>query len=135
MSLRGSTSPGAPRTADTLVRFLLASVVNNLATVGLFQALLFVMSAQASYVIAWCVGLLLVVAFYPQHVFGVRAPTKRDKLVIACIYLSSFVVGLLIVRAMSGDAALARLSIFVVLLSNFVINFGITKAVLGRGRR
>ena len=127
----GSSEPR--RTADTLVRFLIASVANNMVTVGLFQALLFIASAQASYVIAWSVGLVIVVAFYPQHVFGVRAPGKRDKLVIAGIYLSSFVVGLLIVRAMSGDALLARLSIFVVLLSNFVINFGVTKAALGRG--
>lgn len=122
-------------TADKLVRFLLASVVNNLATVALYQGLLFAFSPTVSFVMAYAAGLLMVVFLYPQHVFRVAEPTRRDKLAILLVYLASFAVGLLIVRLMDGTELLARLSIFVVLISNFVINFGVTSLVLGGPRR
>lgn len=117
---------------DKLVRFLLASLVNNAVTILLYQGLLFVVSPSLSFIIAWAVGIVMVVTLYPQHVFRVEKPALRDKATISVIYGLSFIVGLIIIRLMDADPLMARLSIFVVLLSNFFLNFGINNLLLGR---
>lgn len=82
-----------------------------------------------SYTLAWLVGLLFVMKFYPERVFvGARA-TFGDRLAIGGTTVGSFAVGLLVLHHLS--ILLDNVVAFVVaLVLTTAINFALSRWVL-----
>jgi putative flippase GtrA len=87
-----------------LLRFLAAGIGNTLATVAIYQLAVGHLGPLGAYVLAWTVGILLVVTLYPRLVFR-RAGSPRNGATMGAVYLVAFLLGL-IVTALGERAGL-----------------------------
>jgi putative flippase GtrA len=85
-----------PKTLPPLLaeigRFLAAGVGNTLLTIGVYQVAVSAMSPLMAYVLAWCVGIGLVMGVYPKFVFK-REATLLNAGAMGAMYLIAFAIG------------------------------------------
>lgn len=73
-------------------RFAAAGLGNTLLTILVYQAAVSIMTPLQAYVLAWCVGIGLVMALYPRLVFR-RQANLRNGLAMGAVYLVAFGIG------------------------------------------
>lgn len=109
------------------LRFVGAGLANTAFTLLVYQGLLFIVNHQAAYAGAWAAGLVFVVLFYPNRVFGKRNPKAWSLVALALNCGGIFFIGSITLQFLIGLGVAPRLSVFVVLLLTSTANF-----VLGR---
>ena len=102
----------APRLTE-VGRFFTAGIANTLITIGIYQLLVANLGPLWAYGIAWLAGIMIVAAAYPAMVFRVSA-TMPTRVMMACLYVTLFVLGLLLTRCLNDLGLPARLTIFAV---------------------
>ena len=75
-----------------LGRFVAAGVGNTLLTILVYQAAVSLTSPLRAYVLAWCVGIAIVMLVYPRLVFR-REANLLNAIVMGAIYLAAFAIG------------------------------------------
>lgn len=75
-----------------LARFAAAGVGNTLLTILIYQAAVTVTSPLNAYVLAWCVGIGIVVGIYPKLVFQ-REANIVNGAAMGAICLAAFAIG------------------------------------------
>jgi putative flippase GtrA len=105
------------------LRFLAAGLANTGLTFLVYQLLLFVVSAQLAYVVAWCAGLLFVVAVYPSKVFAGGRTDWRARVNLGISYVGVFLVGLLTLKLLGTWSVAPRIAIVFVMGVTTVTNF------------
>ena len=83
---------GFRATAAELTRFLAAGLGNTLFTIGVYQAAVSVTTPMTAYLVAWLVGIAIVMLAYPSLVFR-RKTTLRNASAMGAIYLVAFLIG------------------------------------------
>ncbi|MFA0056417.1 GtrA domain-containing protein [Vibrio echinoideorum] len=116
-----------------VIRFLLAGGFNTMLTLAVYQGLLFFVDYGMAYSISWGVGMLFLLFFYPTKVFPGSARTLNGYILITCIYLFVFFVGLSALEFIIGLKVSAQISIFIVTVISALMNFFLMRLVL-RGK-
>lgn len=75
-----------------LGRFAAAGVGNTLLTILVYQAAVTVTSPLTAYVLAWCVGIAIVMGVYPRLVFR-REANLLNGAAMGAVYLAAFAIG------------------------------------------
>lgn len=109
-----------------LSKFLLAGAINTSLSFLVYQFSLFFTSPSFSYFIAYLSGLFFVYIYYPSKVF--KSQHSFSGVISVIVYLSSFLLGLLIV----GVIPYERLAVLVAIAVTTAYNFFVTKLCLGR---
>ena len=102
----------APRLTE-VGRFFTAGIANTLITIGIYQLLVANLGPLWAYGVAWLAGITIVAAAYPAMVFRVSA-TMRTRVMMAGLYVTLFVLGLLLTGCLNDLGLPARLTIFAV---------------------
>jgi putative flippase GtrA len=104
-------------------RFAAAGLGNTLLTIFVYQLAVTVTSPLTAYVLAWCVGIAIVMSVYPKLVFK-REASLLNAGVMGAIYLVAFVVGCgvtaLCVRLQVPDRAIIVIAAGVTSLLSYV---------------
>ncbi len=87
-----TTMPGLKAMAAEIARFIAAGVGNTLLTIGVYQLAVSFTSPLLAYLIAWCVGIAIVMLVYPSLVFR-RTATLANAGTIGAIYVVAFLIG------------------------------------------
>ncbi len=74
-------------------RFVIAGILNSLFSVGLYQLLMFIMSAIAAYTLTWIIGVVLVAMIYPNWVFSDVKQDFRNSIITVLVYVLGFLIG------------------------------------------
>ena len=75
-----------------IARFITAGLGNTLLTIGVYQLAVSFTSPLLAYLIAWCVGIAIVMLVYPSLVFR-RTATLANAGTIGAIYVVAFLIG------------------------------------------
>ena len=102
----------APRLTE-IGRFFTAGIANTLITIGIYQLLVANLGPLWAYGVAWLAGIMIVAAVYPAMVFRVSA-AMPTRIMMAGLYVTLFVLGLLLTRCLNDLGLPARLTIFAV---------------------
>jgi putative flippase GtrA len=102
----------APRLTE-LGRFFTAGIANTLITIGIYQLVVANLGPLWAYGVAWLAGIIIVAAVYPAMVYRVSARMPA-RVMMACLYVTVFVLGLLLTRCLDDLGLPARLTIFAV---------------------
>lgn len=93
-------------------RVLMAGSLNALLTLALYQLLLFSLSPELAYAIAWILSLAAVALTYPKIVFPARHLGWQGHAVVGLIYVAAFLLGMGILRTVIELTGLERAAIF-----------------------
>ena len=104
-------------------RFAVAGILNSLLSVGLYQLLMFIMSATAAYTLTWIIGMVLVSMIYPSRVFSGIKQNLRNSAITAGVYVLSFFIGSIVIFLSDVIWPGNRLSVFVAMLLSAALNF------------
>jgi putative flippase GtrA len=102
----------APRLTE-VGRFFTAGIANTLITIGIYQLLVANLGPLWAYGVAWLAGIMIVAAVYPAMVYRVST-TMPTRVMMAGLYVTLFVLGLLLTRWLNDLGLPARLTIFAV---------------------
>ncbi len=105
-----------------LSRFISLGFVNTLFTFFLYQLLLFFLSPKLAYSISWIIGFLFLVLLYPKYVFGTFVNIFSIFL-ISVIYMSSLLVGVILLEFIHELYLHHRVSIVIVIVITSTYNF------------
>ncbi|WP_062228833.1 GtrA family protein [Aureimonas frigidaquae] len=122
---------GSRYSADA-IRFLIAGLVNTGFTFLLYQALLFITQPTLAYACAWLAGIAFVAILYPNRVFVEGRTSLPDRLILALVYASVFIVGLGALYLVQSAGIGARTAILGVLIFTTGLNFFLSRTVLRR---
>ena len=128
-------TPARSTTAADAARFLVAGALNTALTTVVYFVGLLIASPGVSYTVAWLVGLVFVMAFYPHRVFVGGDRSLRARLMLAAIVIAVYLIGIVLLRlliALTGDP---RLAFVVTLAATTVVNFILGRTALRRGGR
>ncbi len=101
-----------PRLTE-LGRFFAAGIANTLITIGIYQLIVANFGPLWAYAVAWLAGILIVATVYPTVVYRVTAGTA-PRVMMAGLYMTVFVFGLLLTRWLDDLGLPPRVMIFVV---------------------
>lgn len=107
--------------ADAL-RFFIAGTANTLITTLVYQILLFLWPPSFSYLVAWVVGLILVLYFYPEKVFPGGRKDLASRFLFAIAYFVVFLTGLGLLHLLNAAGLSSRFSIFIALSITALLN-------------
>lgn len=122
----------ADRIGGDAARFLVAGGLNTALTSIVYFAGLTVLSSSLSYGLAWLVGLVFVMTFYPDRVFPGGRTGFADRLAIGGSIVVVFVIGLVILRVLESALQNTALAFFVTLATTTILNFVISRWILRR---
>ncbi|GAB5480158.1 MAG: hypothetical protein Marn2KO_36250 [Marinobacter nauticus] len=112
------------------LRFVSAGAINTLATIALYQLLLFIMPPLQAYTLSWATGFVAMLVLYPKYVFPSDRLTVRMVFTIAAIYGFSLILGNLVLYCLETLGLTARLGVFLSVLVSSVFNFYALRLVL-----
>ena len=104
-------------------RFSIAGVVNTLLSLLIYQVCLLLMSHELSYGIAWIGGLVFLMVVYPSKVFAVHNSSWSQRILIAALYVTSFLIGFALLNRLVAQVLTPQVAIFFVLAVTTTINF------------
>ena len=110
-------------------RFVAAGIVNTILTLLLYQVLVFRCSAQTSYLLAWLIGFLLVISFYPKRVFVDGRKGFLSRLVFGATYGAILLLGMVLLSILEYLGLGARLPIFIVVPVTTLANFSLGRLI------
>ena len=103
-------------------RFLIAGLTNTALSLGIFQVLVTFLDPAIAYSLCWLSGLLFVAITYPTFVFDVHR-NWANALALIIVYVSVFVLGLLLIRTSEVLLLNLRLGIFIVVIVTTTSNY------------
>lgn len=112
-----------------MFKFLSLGAINTLFTLAVYQLLLFFFPSSISYVISWCLGFAFLIVVYPKVVFGVDV-TLQAVFKTSVIYLSSLLLGFLLVNLFERNGFNSRLLILLTIAITSVYNYYLMKFFL-----
>lgn len=83
---------GLKAVAAEITRFVAVGVGNTLLTIGVYQFTVSFTSPLLAYLVAWCVGIAIVMLVYPSLVFR-RTATLANAGMIGTVYVVAFLIG------------------------------------------
>ncbi|HEX4884334.1 MAG TPA: GtrA family protein [Casimicrobiaceae bacterium] len=123
------------RRGGTLLRYLVAGVVNTLLTYAVYLALLRAMPYSAAYTVAFVLGVGFAYLLQSRFVFGAPA-SWRTFFAFPLVYVVQYVVGVVALRLLVETGVMTReLALFAVLLVTVPIGFALSRALFAWKRR
>jgi putative flippase GtrA len=110
-------------------RFAIAGIANTLLSMGVFQLLLTFVGASIAYAASWATGILFAALTYPSIVFKYKQ-SWANGMVVIIVYLSVFVLGLLLLKALQTFPLNTRLAIFILLPATTIANYAGSRLAL-----
>jgi hypothetical protein len=89
----------------------------------IYQAMLFLFSPEISYAISWGAGIAVVLLIYPSRVFVGSDKSIFKTFLVLTIYISNFLISILILKYFNDMGFNSRISIFLVAVLSVLINF------------
>jgi putative flippase GtrA len=120
------------RIGSDAARFLVAGGLNTALTSLAYFVGLMVLPSTIAYTIAWLIGLVFVMVFYPDRVFPGGRTGVTDRLAIGGSIAVVFLVGLSILHILESVLQNKAASFFITLTATTVINFLISRWILRR---
>lgn len=105
-----------------ICRFLVAGFANTSLTMMVYQVLVTLATPSIAYSIAWLGGLLFVTIVYPKSVFRAKRSWKGGA-ALAVVYMTVFVVGLLLITFLDTLLINPRFGILIVLIATTSMNY------------
>lgn len=124
----------SPDVIGQAFRFILAGAANTLLSLVVFQALLFVVSYPIAYALAWLCGLIFVVAVYPTKVFTGGRTDIYARLWLGGAYVSVFATSMGVLHGLARLDLSPRIAILLVVGLTTLLNFAISRIILGSTR-
>jgi putative flippase GtrA len=113
-------------------RFLIAGAVNTALTAIVYWVSLSAFSPTVSYSIAWVVGMLFVMVFYPDRVFPGGRRRLRDRLALGAITIVVFLVGLATIATLTEVLGKPIIAFLITVGVTTATNFLLSRALLRR---
>lgn len=120
------------RLSKDAVRFVVAGGLNTALTSAAYFVLVLALSPEIAYAISWALGLIFVVAIYPNRVFVGGRKSWMDRIILGTSTVAVFVLGLIILRALTAFWNSPQLAFVVTLASTTLANFLLGRFVLRR---
>ena len=111
------------------LRFILASGINTLLTLGVYQLALFYLPHNFAYTVSWLVGILYLIIVYPTKVFPGGSTSPKRSVAAVAIYVVVFMISLWSLELTVSTGLHDRLAIFVVLVLSASLNFVLMRLV------
>ncbi|ESY81498.1 hypothetical protein LB577_13875 [Mesorhizobium sp. B283B1A] len=124
----------ADRIGGDAARFLVAGGLNTALTSIVYFAGLTVLTSSLSYGLAWLVGLVFVMTFYPDRVFPGGRTGLADRLAIGGSVAAVFVVGLATLHFLEQLLQSRTVAFFSTLAFTTILNFLVSRWILRRQR-
>jgi len=119
-----------PLMRSSFFRFLIIGFCNTVLTYLVFLTLLLRFDPQSSYFLSWVLGLLIVSFLYPRWAFNVQSgANKASSFVAIAIYVSTYLLGLFVLRLSIGVGLPPYLSIVCVYPVVALANYGLMRSV------
>lgn len=124
----------ADRIGGDAARFLVAGGLNTALTSIVYFAGLTVLTSSLSYGLAWLVGLVFVMTFYPDRVFPGGRTGLADRLAIGGSVAAVFVAGLATLHFLEQLLQSRTVAFFSTLAFTTILNFLVSRWILRRQR-
>ncbi len=112
-------------------RYIAFGALNTLVTFLFYQIVVTFASPLVAFVVTWCLGIIFVVYFYPEFVFG-HDRNRKSMAVTGISYLLSFLVGIAISGLGPTFGIDKRLIIVISIGITTLLNFALTRLLLRR---
>lgn len=116
------------------MKFVLGGAVNTAATYVLFVVLSFALPSSAAYTIAYVAGIGISYLINTFFVFQVRT-SLRAALQFPAIYLVQYILGLIVLAALTNMGLDSRIAMLAVIALNIPVTYILTRFVLHGTRK